>query len=219
MEEIKLNLTKKDEYYLLNSKKVKRKAKALTALYCVLGGILIGGVGIGYLTLGSLITSITPVLVASGITTVFMGTFLVSVIKANNEVKKCDDVCEGIKLLAQRTIGRTIGDGYTIVKSSNLVDNSKPFRIEINTIKDGEEVRLTVDHKTKSVGPVFEQLVVKDAEGPIGVIDKTINNIPETSVTKEGSATKIVSNYSYVWNGPENIRRPYEPQQKKKVKK
>ena len=148
-----------------------------------------------------------------------MVTFLASVLKVNNEVKKCEDVCEGIKLFAQRHTSRSIGQGYTVVKSSNLIDNSQPFRIEINTIKDGEEIRLTVDHKTKSVGPKYEQLVVRDAEGPIGVIDKTINNIPVTSVTKEGSATKIVSNCSYVWNGPENIRMPYEPQQKKKVRK
>ena len=219
MEEIKLNLTKKDEYYLLNSKKVKRKAKVLNAIFFALSGILIGGVGIGYLTLGSLITSITPVLVASGIITVSMGTLLAIVLKANNEVKKCEKVCDGIKLFAQRHTSRSIGQGYTVVKSSNLVDNSKPFRIDINTIKDGEEVRLTVDHKTKSVGPIFEQLVVRDDEGLIGVIDKTINNIPVTSVTKEGSATKIVSNCSYVWKGPENIRMPYEPQPKKKVRK
>ena len=148
-----------------------------------------------------------------------MGTILASVLKANNEVKKCEDVCERIKLFAQRHTSRSIGQGYTAVKSSNLIDNSKPFRIEINTIKDGKNVSQTVEHKTKRVGPVYEQLVIRDAEGIIGVIDKTINNIPVTSITKEGSATKIVSNYSYVWNVPENIRMPYEPQQKKKVRK
>ena len=219
MEEIKLNLTERDGYYLVNSKKVKRKAKVLTITFCSLVGILIGGVGIGYLTLASLITSITPVLVASGITTIFMGALLAGVVKTNKDAKECEKVCDRMKLFAQRHTNRAITNGYTVVESFKTVDNSVPFEITTSTIKDGQEVRLTVAHNTKRVGPILKQLVVKDADGDIGVIDKTINNIPVTSVTKEGSATNIVSNYSYVWNGPENIRRPYEPQQKKKVKK
>ena len=38
MEEIKLNLTERDGYYLVNSKKVKRKAKVLTITFCALIG-------------------------------------------------------------------------------------------------------------------------------------------------------------------------------------
>ena len=207
-----LSLNKIDIRYLMKEKEIKKQAKVFNILSNVTK--LVVGAGIGAIAILSHLELLTPVILGlSGTTLGLLGIgIMLGNAQAKNNKKKCDEVLERVKLIAQQQCSERLINGQTfkVVRSNNVESNLKNYSFEQQIIySEGEKIVEHVERDDLQVGTVSRQYVLSDDENVIGAIEEIKTNDIERKPTEKGSSECVVSTYGYKWVGPSEIR-PYD---------
>lgn len=208
-----LSLTKEDIDYLLNSKEIAKWNKYFKVMSNVIKIVI--GAGGGIIGLLAYLQLVAPVVLSLGGIS-FGAIFaldLLGDVSSKNKKKKCDDVLERVKLIAQHHCPERLIDGATfkVVRSNNVVSNLENYSFEHQMIHPtGEKTVAKVDRDDLQIGTISTQFIISDKNGDIGAIEEKQINDLERMPTKDGSSESVVSRFIYNWVPSNEIRTPYE---------
>lgn len=207
-----LSLNKIDMYYLMNRRKIEKDAKVFNILSNVTK--LVVGAGLSAIGILGHLELLTPMIL--GLSGASLGLLGISIMLGNaqskNDKKKCDEVLERVKLIAQHQCPERLIDGPTLklVRSDNVQSDLKNYSFEQQIIHpSGNKTIDKVEREDLQTGSISKQYVISDSEGIIGAIEETKTSDIERRPTDTGSEECVVSTYGYKWVPTSEIR-PYD---------